>query len=794
MPVISVRSIRRFIIYLGAALCVHTAPCGATNPAADINADADTLHGVTLQEIVVKRTKNHYTKRNNPAVAFATAIRNARSLGDPKKNDFYSYRKYERISLGLNDFVISDSMFAGSTSKKFAFIKEHVDTSDITGLTILPLSVKEKVSDIIYRREPESEKQYVIGLKQEGIDDIADLQSIQTIVEDVFREVNLYDDNITLLRNQFVSPLSPIAPDFYKFFLTDTVRIGSTPCIVLSFAPRNPATYGFLGRIYVEQGDTTMFVKKVTMGVSPTINLNFIDRIQINQEFKKAPDGSRLKILDDLNVEMSIIKGTQSLYARRATAYDQHSFTKPEHAELFDRQGFTFTSPDAYSHENQFWDSQRILEASRNEKRIEVLLSQLRSVPLYKYGEKALKLIVLGYVPTGNPSKFEIGPLNTFISYSSIEGLRLRAGGITTANLNNHLFARGYVAYGFKDKKWKYNAELEYSFNRKQFHSREFPIHSISVSEKYDIDQLGQNYQFTNADNLFIAFKRGNNHLVTYKRNTALSYKLELPWNLSFSLDAAWQRQEPGPFVPFATTDGTNLPYIDETIFKLSLRYAPGEKFYQTKSSRIPINKDAPVFILTHSYAPKGLFGTRYPINKTELSAQKRVWLSAFGHIDLMVKGGHVWSRTPYIWLATPNANLSYTIQPESFALLNPMEFINDSFVSWEATYWINGAILNYIPLIKKLKLREVVSFKGWWGTLSRKNRPDATTSPAQPALLAFPNGSTTSMHHTPYMELSAGIDNLFKCLRLDYVWRLTYKNTPGVDRHGLRVAFHVTF
>ncbi len=172
------------------------------------------------------------------------------------------------------------------------------------------------------------------------------------------------------------------------------------------------------------------------------------------------------------------------------------------------------------------------------------------------------------------------------------------------------------------------------------------------------------------------------------------------------------------------------------------------------------------------------------------------MWLSAFGYLDLMVKGGHVWSRSPYISLLTPNVNLSYTIQRESFALLNPMEFINDSFVSWETTYWANGALLNNIPLVKRLKLREVVSFRGWYGALSAKNDPSKEHPSAygQLPLLIFPDKNSRGNMHEPYMEISAGIDNIFRCIRLDYVWRLTYKDVPGIDRSGLRVAFHVTF
>lgn len=756
----------------------------------------DTLEGKTLGEVIVRRTKNHYSKRNNPAVEFVSKIRNAKNLGDPRRNSYYSFRKYERIALGLNDFYVNDSAFSGGVAGKFAFIKEHVDTSDVTGLPILPLTVKEKVSDVVYRREPRSEKQYVVGIKQDGIDDIADLQSIQTLVEDVFREIDLYDDDVTLLRNRFVSPLSPIAPDFYRFFLSDTVKIEGTDCVVLSFAPRNPATYGFLGRVYVEKDDTTMFVKKVKMGVSPSINLNYIDRINIEQEFEKAPDGSRLKIKDDLNVEMSLIKGTQSFYARRSTAYEGHSFEIPERAELFDEIGEVFTSPDAYAKDSVFWQRERLVAAGRNEKRIDKLVANLRSVPLYKYGERVLKLFVVGYIQTGNPSKFDIGPLNTFIGYNSIEGLRLRVGGITTANLSKRLFARGYAAYGFRDEKWKYNAELEYSFNDKQYHSREFPIHSLTLSERYDIDQLGQNYQFTNADNVFLAWKRGRNHLITYKRETAVKYKLEIRNNMSFEVSSILERQEPGPYIKFTTVDDRDLSHINEMKFTASVRYAPGEKYYQTKSSRVPINKDAPVFVLTHTFAPEGWLGSSYTINKTEISAQKRFWLSAFGYTDVLVKTGHVWSRTPYLWLFSPNSNLSYTIQRESFALINPMEFVGDSFVSWELTYWANGLLFNYIPGVKKLKLREVISFRGWWGNLSDKNNPaKSTLADGAMPLLKFPQSTgVLTFQDAPYMELSAGIDNIFSCLRLDYVWRLNYRNVPCSDRSGLRIALHFTF
>ena len=179
---------------------------------------------------------------------------------------------------------------------------------------------------------------------------------------------------------------------------------------------------------------------------------------------------------------------------------------------------------------------------------------------------------------------------------------------------------------------------------------------------------------------------------------------------------------------------------------------------------------------------------------------QKRFWFSAWGYLDLMVSGGHIWSRnTPFTQLFTPNANLSYTIQPESFALMNPLEFVTDTYGQWFMTYYANGAILNYVPWVKKLKLRECFSFSGYWGHLSMRNNPVFTWQEysGDRTPLAFPvkGVNSTDLRYTPYMEVSAGIENIFKCLRVDYVWRITHRH-PGykIDRSGVRISLHFTF
>jgi len=763
-------------------------------PAVDASRNSaipDTLAKViNLNEITVKPGKEHYSKKNNPAVDFVTRIRENADLGNPLNKDNYNFERYERITIALND--ITDSIGNdGGLMKKFQFLNEYVDTSEVTHKPILPLSIKEKVSNLYNRKDPRASREYITGLRRKGIDDISNQEAIQTVLEDLFREIDLYDNDVSLLSNRFVSPLSKIGPDFYKYYLSDTIVVDNDSCAVLSFVPRNNATFGFVGKLIVSLHDPTMFIRKATMSLSPKANVNFVKSLHIEQTYDRLDDGTRLRTSDILTVEFEIIPGTQGLYAQKYTTYSNHNFMEPDRPELYDRLGSVYTSAEAFLKDDAFWAQRRGSKARISDKEIGSMVSDLRSIPIYRWAERIVGIMVSGYVPVSKNDRVELGPVNTLVSFNDVEGTRFRIGGVTTANLNKHWFSRGYIAYGTKDHKWKYSGEIEYSFNEKKRHAKEFPVHSLRLSHRYDTDAIGQDYAFTNPDNIFLSLKRMKDTLMIYQRSTTFEYTLELDNKFSIKASAAHIRQEATGYIPFRYSDGHSVRHLDFSPFTISLRYAPGEKFMQTKSHRIPVNTDAPIFQISHTYAPGGKLGNcKYTVNKTEISFQKRFWLSAFGYVDAIVKGGHVWSTTPFTELLIPNANLSYTIQPESFALLSPMEFITDSYAVFDFTYWANGAIFNYIPYFKKLKLREVFAFRGVFGHLSDKNNPRLNNWLPQFPVSANPINMTS----TPYMEISAGIDNIFRILRVDYVWRLSYRDTPGVDRSGLRIALHFNF
>ena len=738
-----------------------------------------------LNEVVVHKGK--YSKINNPAVDFLNRLKDRASLTDPLRNDYYGYDKYERITIGLNNFKPEER---GSLMKRFPFLDQHIDTSDVSGKPYLGLMVKEKSSYVYYRRNPNAHREIVDGVRSDGVDEIIDPTSMRVLVEDVMREIDLYQNDITLVQNRFVSPLSRIAADFYKFYLTDTVNVGDERCIVLSFYPHNRAAFGFIGHVYVPENDSTMFIRKVEMYIPRDINLNFVDNLFISQTFEKAPDGSRLKTSDELTMEMSVTGSEKGFFLRRKSVYAGHSFDEVADS-VFSGGGSEIAIEGASNRDEDYWNEARLTGISKAESTVGDLMQQLHKVPLYYWGEKALKILFSGYVMTGEKSKFDIGPVNSMVSFNSTEDVRLRFGGMTSSELSPRWFGRFYGAYGLKDHRWKYGAELEYSFIDKDYHSREFPVQSMRFTSSYDIERPGQHHLFTSPDNIVMSLKRTTDDLVLYCWLNRLEFNYETRSNFCVGAAVSNIRRESAQTMPFIDGYGNHIDRFTENKFELTLRYAPGEKFFQTRSYRILVNHDALSVTLRQTIAPKNLFGTRYGINATELNIQKRWWFSAFGYLDMYISGGHVWSKSSFLDLHVPNVNNSYIIQPQSFALMNPMEFINSSYTSFDLTYWANGTIFNYIPYLKKLKLREIFGIRGYWGTLDDRNNPTLHRD-----LLQFPVGAgTTQLNHGPYMEASVGIENIFKVLRVDYVWRLNYLDVPyAIDRHGLRIAVHVTF
>lgn len=758
-----------------------------------------TSEAIQINEVTVRRGKEKYIKKNNPAIELIEKVIERKDRHRPISQDYYQCEHYEKTVISINN--ISEKSKDSWWGKKISFIFDYLDTSEVTGKPILAVSIREKTEDIYYRKEPLTTWKVVQGTRTVGIDDFINDDGMRQFINTVFAEVNIFDNDIKMLLTRFPSPLSStLATTFYKYYIEDTVQVNDRECIHLSFAPYNPESYGFTGHLFIAN-DSTYSVQKARLNVPKVINLNYVENLVIQQEFAETPEGVYYVKRNDVTMEMGLYGSKGGVQVRRIDTYDKYQFntpTPPEITKSSDREIFNGNVADRA---DEFWAEKRQVPLKEKEDAINALIDKLREVPVIGASIWFAEILISGYIETheeSDKSKFDFGPMNTTVSYNTVEGFRLRAGGMTTANLHPHLFLSGYTAYGLRDKEWKYNAQLTYSFNDRKYFVDEFPIHSISVMHEYDTRQPGADFMFTSKDNIFVSLKVRAQNYMTYDRKTQLSYIFER--RSGFSL-RAWAKnviQDPAGDLHFRMKDPNgsiyNLKNINFNEIGLRLRYAPGEKFAQTKRDRYIIERDVPIFALEHKMGVKGPFGGMYDYHRTELSFQKRWWMSMFGYINSFAQVGKVWNTVPFTMLGTPNANTSITIQPESYNLLDAMEFLNDEWAQVQLEYHLNGLIMNRIPILKYLKLRELVGIKGYYGRLTERNDPEKNRDAILFPVTKDDKPITYPMDKGPYLEMNVGLENLLNVIRVDYVWRLNYKEHPNAMKHGVRVALYFRF
>ena len=755
---------------------------------------------IMLDEVVVKPKREKYSRKNNPAVELMKKVIAHKKNNKLSENDYYQYNKYQKITMSLND--VTPEMLEKGMYKKMPFLKDQIELCEETNKFILPISVDETASQKIYRKHPKSEKTIIKGMSSTGVNELfATGDMLSTVLKDVFTDVNIYDNDIRLLQYPFFSPISSSdASSFYKFYIMDTTFVDKDKCFHLTFVPNNSQDFGFTGHLYV-LADSSYTVKKCTMNLPKKSGVNFVDNMDIIQEFEQLPNGEWVLKTDDMIVEMTLMKIMQGFQIRRTTRYSDYAFDElPQ--QLFKRKGAEIKEADAMMRGDDFWNQYRPVPLTQTESSMDMLVKRLEQMPGFKYVIFVLKAFIENFVETGtkeHPSKVDIGPVNTMISNNYIDGLRLRMSAQTTANLNPHLFFKGYYAYGFKDHRSKYMGEVEYSFNKKEYLPREFPKNSITFSYQYDVMSPTDKFLKTDKDNVFVSFKTSTVDQMSYVRNIALKYENETQFGLKTTVEVKHSTDEPTGGLAYITNDDqkTLVPEIQTMEASLAFRYAPGETFVNTKQRRIPVSFDAPVFTLSHTAGFKGVLGGEYNYNLTEIGLYKRFWFSSWGKIDMFVKGGAQWNKVPFPLLIMPAANLSYILQRETFNLINNMEFLNDRYASLDVSWDLNGKIFNRIPLLKKLKWREAIGFKMLYGHLTDKNNP--MKHPGDSELILFPprDGRPTSFvmdPKTPYMECSVGIHNIFKILHIDYVRRLNYLDHPDANKWGVRFMVMMTF
>ncbi len=741
-----------------------------------------------LGRVTVKNKKQKYRNKGNPAVELIRKVIENKEKNRMEAYTYATYEKYEKLQISVNKDAAA-KLGKNKILKPYHFLVENGDTTKLEGRVLSPVYLEETLSDVYYRKEPEKTKTIIKGKRKVDFGEFFDMQGISMYLNRLYQDFNVYDNNISVFTNLFLSPIADMGPTFYMYFIDDTVTIDSQRLIKLSFRPRNPNDLLFRGSMWITL-DGNYAIQKLRLLVSKSINFNFVREMKIDQDFEKMPDGRYLLSKSDVLGDFGINKNGTGLFGERVVSFKDFKTNQPIPDSVFKGPPTEYLD-SATSRQDSFWVAYRHDTLTRAESKVYANIDSLRNMKSFRRLVDWGTLLLAGYKQAG---PVEIGPANTFYSFNPVEGFRLRFGGRTTTKLSTRYYSEAYAAYGFKDQKWKYFLSGTYSLNNKSIYG--FPQNYIRASYQHDTKIPGQELQFVQEDNFLLSFKRGNNDKWLYNDIFKLEYKHEFGDHFSYDFGLKYWKQMPAGTIAYIKEDGAgfdSLKSITTGEVSTELRWAPHEQFYIGKLYRVPIFNKYPIFTLRYIAGIKGLFGGEYNYHNLNFEFFKRFYESQLGYTDITLDAGYLFGKVPWPLATIHHANQTYAYQLTSYNLMNFMEFISDHYAGVYIDHYFNGFFFNKIPLLKKLKWREVIEAKILYGGLRDENNPDKN-----PEQLKFPytNGllETFSLDRQPYIEGGFAIANIFKLVRVDFIKRFTYLNHPQIPTWGIRTRIRLDF
>lgn len=748
-----------------------------------------------LNEVVVKTKRGKYSRKDNPAVELMRRVIAAKKKTDLSNHDYYQYDKYQKITLALND--LKKEQLEGKFFSKRQYLLDQVETSPYNGKLTLPVSIDETVSQHIYRKDPKTEKDIIKGQQSNGIGQVIQTGEIlNTALKDAFTDVDIYDDYVRLLQYPFPSPIGRTGISFYHYYIEDTVYVERDLCYHLQFIPANSQDFGFRGELYV-LADSSLHVKKCNLYMPHNTDVNYVKNMKIEQEYTRLDNGEWVLSKDDMIAELHVNSMLQDLLVVRNTRLTDYAFDELPKI-LFKGKAKVRHDMDAMNRDEAYWNKYRQVDLTKSESSMDSFIHRMENSKGFKYIIFFVKALMENYVEIGGgtdgkKSKFDLGPVNTYISKNFVDGIRLRLAGRTMAALNPHFFWDGYAAYGTKSNDWYTGNIFTYSLNKKKNSPFEFPMRNLTFEVARDVTSPSDENLLHNKDNFFMTFRAATQDEMFLYHRQKLAFTYETDWGFRFNTSLRFQSNRTVGNLHYYHLDGTEVKKIRMTDLNVGINYNPGVTYVNTKQQRLPINLDSPEIGLSHTMGFMGFMGGQYHSNITKLSIYKRQWLGSWGYLDFHAIGQAQWNKVPFPMLILPPINLSYFEQETTISLMKDWEFLNDRQVFWALSWDMNGKLLNRIPLIKKLKWREWFAIKGVWGHLTDKNNPYLEKNQGDGRLFKFPKNSHV-MNDTPYWECVAGVHNIFKFFSVEYVRRLTYLNNNNIDKWGIRFGFMMSF
>ncbi len=728
----------------------------------EINFPLEGIGGVALDEVVVKAGEN-------PAHRIIRNCVKQKYKNDKNNLDAYEYETYNKLEFDLNR--IPKEMRDKKILKPISFVFDNVDSSYSGEKPSLPFFIVENLSQFYYKKKPLRKKEVVIASKITGMENA----SVSQVLGDMYQNINIYDNNILVFDKQLPSPVSENGLFYYKYFLEDSAFENNHYIYHIRFKPKRVQELSFTGNIWI--ADTTWGVKRLEMSLPKDANVNFINSVNIIQEYSFI-DSIWLLSKDRLVIDFAPTKKAIGFYGRKTTSYKKIKLNNSKDDKFYEFGDKISVEEDAVKKSDQFWAENRHDSLTQRELKIFKMIDTIQSLPVYKTWVDVFYLLVAGYKKFNN---FEIGPYSNLVSYNRVEGMRLRFGGRTSDIFSTWYELNGFVAYGLLDEKFKYAIGFKSFLTKK-------PIRQIvGANYKSDYEILGQSTNGFSQDNALASIFRTNPLTNLTRVDNADAY-YEREWFAGLITRATIVGRK---FTPLGTNkylytkrDGAigEREYINNTEARLNIRFGWKEKFVGEGFSRVSIGTRSPIIQLNYAKSLQNAFKGEYDYHKLVINITDRLRVTPIlGYTDYAIEAGKIWGIIPYPIMQLHGGNETYIYDYMAFNMMKYYEFASDEFVSVALYHHFEGLFLNKIPLLRKLKWREVATIKSVWGTVNDENRKT----------LLFPS-TLSALNKGPYAEASLGVENILKVFRVDAFWRLNYQLPRAIDNFGFKFGFQL--
>ena len=734
-----------------------------------------------LDQVLIVTGKQ--SKKNNPAIDLLRKIwENKRSNG-LKQFKQYQYDKYEKVEFDIN--TIDSALIKSKLFRGMEFVFDQVDTSNVTGKTYLPMFINEAVSTVYGDNIINKEKNDLKGNKNSGF---SDNQIIIDFVDDLYNDFDVYDNYLKFFDKSFVSPLSKTGINTYNYVLSDSSFIDNKWCYNIIYYPRRKNELTFKGDFWV--ADTTYAIKEINLQASKSANINWVKDIYIEQEFEVLNDSLFLVKRDYMMSDFAFSKKEKSrgVYGKRTTLYNNYVFDKEKDKKFYDVEVYNFDK-DVYDRDDTFWSENRLESLNKDEQGVYKMLDTLKTVKKFKRLYNLGSILTSGYIEF-NSLPLDYGPIFLTFGFNEVEGLRLRAGGRTYFGKNDLWRLEGFMAYGFRDDKVKYGISGKWLVDKK---SRLI----ISGGNRRDVEQIGASLT-TSSDVLGRSLASSSvvgtstNDKLTSINLTSLAVEAE-PWrNVIFRLGGNYRTLEsasPTFSLDYNTPDGLESE-IKQFESSLSMSYFPKRKMTGFGVERLNANDDYARLFAQITRGDKAIFDGDFNYTKLQFSYIQPWQIGGFGRLTTTVEAGKTIGEVPLGLLSVIPGNQSYFSIYNTFSQLDFYEFVSDTYGSVHLEHNFNGRLFSRIPFLRKLNLREIVSFRGVIGELSDENFALSNTGLPNSIPLAAPSKK-------PYYEYGFGIGNIFKVFRIDFNFRGNYLNEveyPDARKFGVTGSFGFNF